>query len=49
MPIAGEEFFLDHVHPTIAANGLLAGELAGVILQEAGRTGSIMKPRLSGT
>ena len=26
-PILGEEFFLDHVHPTVEANGLLAREL----------------------
>jgi tetratricopeptide (TPR) repeat protein len=30
--IPGEEFFLDHVHPTIAANGMLAAKLVDEVL-----------------
>ena len=37
LPVAGREYFLDHVHPTIRANGLLAAKATPVILAAAGR------------
>ncbi len=42
--IAGEEFFLDHVHPTIRANGLLALELAQTVLSTAGLPAARLTP-----
>jgi tetratricopeptide (TPR) repeat protein len=42
IPIAGQEYFLDHVHPTIRANGLLAMDLARTVLAEIGRSPDLL-------